>query len=127
VRRPPRRSTPHARPALHAVHDQGDEEEEEEQQQQQQEEDAAAERGPGAAAAAERVASGAAASTSGGAGGSDGEAAPAPKRPKLSKLGKDPTVKTDFLPDKDRELMEEELRQKLKRVGGGGGLGRAGG
>lgn len=41
------------------------------------------------------------------------------KRPKFSKLGKDPTVSTNFLPDKDRELQEEELRQQLKKVSGG--------
>lgn len=41
---------------------------------------------------------------------------PAPKRPKFSKLGKDPGVATSFLPDKDREVQEEELRQQLKRV-----------
>jgi hypothetical protein len=73
---------------------------------------------PAAAAAAERAASGANASTSGGEGSGGAEPEPAAKRPKLSKLGKDPTVRTDFLPDKDREVMEEELRQKLKRVGG---------
>lgn len=28
--------------------------------------------------------------------------------------GKDPGVQTDFLPDKDREVEEEELREKLK-------------
>jgi hypothetical protein len=38
------------------------------------------------------------------------------KRPKFGKLGKDPRVATDFLPDMDRELQEEELRQQLKRV-----------
>ncbi len=71
--------------------------------------------------AAERAGSGAGASTSGGEGGDGGgeAAAPAAKRPKLfNKLGKDPTVRTDFLPDKDREVAAEELRQKLKRVGG---------
>ncbi|EFN54296.1 hypothetical protein CHLNCDRAFT_58339 [Chlorella variabilis] len=31
-----------------------------------------------------------------------------------AKLGKDPTVRTDFLPDKDREREEQELREKLK-------------
>ena len=35
------------------------------------------------------------------------------KRPKL---GKDPTVATDFLPDADREQAEEALRNKLKKV-----------
>lgn len=38
------------------------------------------------------------------------------KRPKFSKLGKDPGVVTNFLPDTDRELQEEELRQQLKKV-----------
>jgi len=38
------------------------------------------------------------------------------KKPKFSKLGKDPGVSTEFLPDKDRELQEEELRQRLKKV-----------
>jgi hypothetical protein len=33
---------------------------------------------------------------------------------RYAKLGKDPTVRTDFLPDKDRERQEEELREKLK-------------
>jgi protein FAM50 len=49
----------------------------------------------------------------------EGEEEPSAKRSKLGfgKLGKDPTVKTDFLPDKDRELLEEELRQQLKKVG----------
>lgn len=41
---------------------------------------------------------------------------PMHKRPKFGKLGKDPRVATDFLPDMDRELQEEELRQQLKRV-----------
>lgn len=38
------------------------------------------------------------------------------KKAKFSKLGKDPGVLTNFLPDKDRELQEEELRQQLKKV-----------
>jgi hypothetical protein len=33
---------------------------------------------------------------------------------RYAKLGKDPTVRTDFLPDKDRQRQEEELREKLK-------------
>ena len=37
-----------------------------------------------------------------------------PPRLRYAKLGKDPTVRTDFLPDKDREREEEELREKLK-------------
>lgn len=69
-----------------------------------------------APAAAERTGSGAGTSTSGGDGGvANGGGAPPTKR---LKLGKDPTVRTDFLPDKDREIMEEEMRQQLKRVGG---------
>jgi len=44
------------------------------------------------------------------------EASPQFKKPKFSKLGKDPQVSTSFLPDKDRELQEEELRQKLKKA-----------
>jgi protein FAM50 len=47
-----------------------------------------------------------------------GDEGPASKRVKFSKLGKDPGVATSFLPDKDREMQEEELRQQLKRVGG---------
>eukprot|EP00877_Chromochloris_zofingiensis_P006192 jgi/Chrzof1/1826/Cz10g22180.t1 len=41
--------------------------------------------------------------------------APAAKKPKYSKLGKDPTVPTDFLPDKDRELQEEQMKAQLKK------------
>lgn len=55
-------------------------------------------------------------STSGAAAVSEGEAGPALKRPKFSKLGKDPGVQTNFLPDKDRELQEEELKKRLKEV-----------
>lgn len=44
------------------------------------------------------------------------DAGPQLKKLKFSKLGKDPGVLTNFLPDKDRELQEEELRQQLKRV-----------
>ena len=29
--------------------------------------------------------------------------------------GKDPSVSTDFLPDKDRELEEEQVREQLKK------------
>jgi protein FAM50 len=43
-------------------------------------------------------------------------AGPASKRPKFSKLGKDPGVQTAFLPDKDRELQEQELKQRLREV-----------
>lgn len=34
---------------------------------------------------------------------------------RVGKLGKDPTVDTDFLPDADRERQAEELRQQLKK------------
>uniref|UniRef100_A0A061RG92 Protein FAM50 n=1 Tax=Tetraselmis sp. GSL018 TaxID=582737 RepID=A0A061RG92_9CHLO len=34
---------------------------------------------------------------------------------RVKKLGKDPKVETDFLPDREREKEEEELRAKLKR------------
>lgn len=37
------------------------------------------------------------------------------KKFKFSNFGKDPAVKTDFLPDKDREKQEEELRNELKK------------
>ncbi len=40
------------------------------------------------------------------------------KKSKLAKLGKDPTVSTDFLPDRDREEQEEQLRNQLKKVWG---------
>ena len=36
-------------------------------------------------------------------------------RPRYATLGKDPGVRTDFLPDRDRAREEEELREKLKR------------
>lgn len=50
------------------------------------------------------------------AGGGVGDLTGAIKRPKLvGKFGKDPTVPTDFLPDKDREEQEEALRSELKR------------
>ena len=39
--------------------------------------------------------------------------APAKKK-RFSKFGKDPTVNTDFLPDRDRELEEQKIREKLK-------------
>mmetsp|Transcript_27537 Transcript_27537/g.60236 ORF Transcript_27537/g.60236 Transcript_27537/m.60236 type:complete len:251 (-) Transcript_27537:732-1484(-) len=41
--------------------------------------------------------------------------APDAKRPKFSKLGKNPGVVTDFLPDKDRQTQEEELRKQLMK------------
>ncbi len=34
---------------------------------------------------------------------------------RFATLGKDPTVRTDFLPDKDRQRQEEELREQLKK------------
>ncbi len=58
----------------------------------------------------------------GGSGGEDGEGA---SRPRYSRLGKDPSVRTDFLPDKDRQREEDELREKLKVGGAGwGGCGK---
>ena len=81
---------------------------------------------PAAAAAAAGDGDGEGPSTSGREDAPSAEAAvaegggePPSKRPKIGfgKLGKDPTVKTDFLPDKDRELLEEELRQQLRKVG----------
>ena len=45
---------------------------------------------------------------SGGSGGNNSGSKP-------PKLGKDPSVRTDFLPDRERERMEEALRQKLKQ------------
>lgn len=33
----------------------------------------------------------------------------------FGRVGKDPTVETDFLPDKERERKEEDLRQQLKQ------------
>lgn len=41
------------------------------------------------------------------ANGSSGEGE-APRRPRFATLGKDPSVRTDFLPDKDREREEGE-------------------
>ena len=35
---------------------------------------------------------------------------------KKAKLGKDPSVPTDFLPDADREEEEEALKNQLKKV-----------
>lgn len=57
---------------------------------------------------------GAAASTSAAAGaGAAAAAAAQPQR--LGKLGKNPAVQTDFLPDVDRERDEERMREQLKR------------
>ena len=47
------------------------------------------------------------------AGGAATSSAPAVKK---AKLGKCPTVRTDFLPDADREAVEEALRNRLKKV-----------
>jgi protein FAM50 len=43
----------------------------------------------------------------------DADAGPQPRR-RFATLGKDPTVRSDFLPDKDRERAEAELRETLK-------------
>ena len=57
---------------------------------------------------------GAIASTSAAAG--TGAAAAAAAQPqRLGKLGKNPAVPTDFLPDVDRERDEERMREQLKR------------
>lgn len=92
----------------------------------QEEEEQQEEGPPPTAAAQEPVPAEAAAGTSGASGdeapstsGAAAEDGPAAKRPKFSKLGKDPGVATNFLPDKDRELQEEELRAQLKRVSEG--------
>ena len=47
----------------------------------------------------------------GSGGGEAGDAEPRPKK----KVRKDPTVKTDFLPDREREEQERQLREKLKQ------------
>eukprot|EP00887_Chlorella_sp_A99_P001552 scaffold8.g1552.t1 len=54
-------------------------------------------------------------STSGGGGGGANGNGDGGGRPRFATLGKDPSVHTDFLPDKDRERAEEELREKLKQ------------
>ncbi|PRW18417.1 XAP5 CIRCADIAN TIMEKEEPER [Chlorella sorokiniana] len=77
----------------------GDEEEEEEEE---------------AAEAAKPSTSGRNGSSGNGGGGSDREDGEGASRPRYSRLGKDPTVRTDFLPDKDRQREEDELREKLK-------------
>lgn len=38
------------------------------------------------------------------------------KRTKFAKLGKDPNVDTTFLLDKDREMVEEEMKLQLRKV-----------
>lgn len=94
--------------------------------QEEEEEEQAGPPAPAAAAAPPAAADKeAAAGSSGGedpstsaAAAGPGDEGPASKRVKFSKLGKDPGVATSFLPDKDREMQEEELRQQLKRVGG---------
>ncbi|GFR50448.1 hypothetical protein Agub_g12669 [Astrephomene gubernaculifera] len=52
------------------------------------------------------------AAAGGGGGGDDAHAA---KKRKFGKLGKDPSVPTDFLPDKDRERLEAEMRAALRK------------
>ncbi|KAG2434673.1 hypothetical protein HXX76_007566 [Chlamydomonas incerta] len=47
--------------------------------------------------------------------GSDGGGALVKKQRKFGKFGKDPTVTTDFLPDKDRERLELEMRAQLRK------------
>lgn len=37
------------------------------------------------------------------------------ERLRLRKLGKDPSAKTDFLPDKEREAEEEAVRSQLRK------------
>lgn len=74
----------------------GEEEEEEEEAAAQQ-----VAQPPGGAAAAQ--------DTSGGSGTGGGG-----NKLRYAKLGKDPSVRTYFLPDKDRQREEEEMREKLK-------------
>lgn len=45
--------------------------------------------------------------------GPDGEEA---GRKRAKRVGKDPTVDTTFLMDRDREAQEEELKAQLKKV-----------
>ncbi|EFJ47279.1 hypothetical protein VOLCADRAFT_61744 [Volvox carteri f. nagariensis] len=48
--------------------------------------------------------------------GEEGDPATAPPPPPpFAKFGKDPTVATDFLPDKDRERLEAEMRAALRK------------
>lgn len=42
-------------------------------------------------------------------------AAPAVRNGAARKLGKDPTVHTDFLPDREREMEEQHVREQLKK------------
>ena len=39
-----------------------------------------------------------------------------PKKGKFASVGKNPNVKTHFLPDRDREIHEREEKEKLKAV-----------
>ena len=71
---------------------------------------------PAAAAAAAEAPGGAHEGPSTSAGAGEEPEGPASKRPRFSKLGKDPGVATNFLPDKAREEQEKELRAQLKRV-----------
>ncbi|GLI67198.1 hypothetical protein VaNZ11_011120 [Volvox africanus] len=48
-------------------------------------------------------------------GGGAGAHAVASKKRKFGKFGKDPTIATDFLPDKDRERLEKEMRAALRK------------
>ena len=57
---------------------------------------------------------GAVASSSAAVGTAAAAAAAAPPQ-RLGKLGKNPAVPTDFLPDVDREREEERMREQLKR------------
>ena len=41
---------------------------------------------------------------------------PLPKKARFAKFGKDPTVSTAFLPDRDREREEEDLRNQLRKA-----------
>ncbi|PSC73288.1 XAP5 CIRCADIAN TIMEKEEPER [Micractinium conductrix] len=73
----------------------GEDEEEDEDEEQQR-----GAQPPAAAAAAD------------GDAGSNGAGGAGPRR--YARLGKDPSVRTDFLPDRDREREEEDMREKLK-------------
>ncbi|GIL91663.1 hypothetical protein Vretimale_9551 [Volvox reticuliferus] len=48
-------------------------------------------------------------------GGGAGALAVASKKRKFGKFGKDPSIATDFLPDKDRERLEAEMRAALRK------------
>uniref|UniRef100_A0A383WCJ7 FAM50A/XAP5 C-terminal domain-containing protein n=1 Tax=Tetradesmus obliquus TaxID=3088 RepID=A0A383WCJ7_TETOB len=66
------------------------------------------------AAAAAEPAADAAAAAAAAEPAAEAAGAPAPKRPRFGKLGKDPGVQTAFLPDKDREEQEKELKRRLQ-------------